>query len=192
MLRQHQRQRCLQRGFQRGVTLIELVIGMLVLGIAIVLITSSLLPLGQRSVDPWHQVRAAELGQSLMNEILGKRFDENSPLGGQKRCDESGAPACTDVAALGPDGGEGRSDYDDVDDYNGLDLTGDAITNILDQQLLSQYRQYRIQVAVGYDGNHNGVLNEAGAEERLAKRITVTVTTPGGQAIVFSAYRGNW
>lgn len=172
---------------QRGVTLIELVVGMLVLGIAVTLITASLLPLALRSTDPWHQVRAAELGQSLMNEILAKAFDEQSDrAGGRQRCGESGAPPCTPAANLGPDGGESRTGYDDVDDYQGLDVRGDAITNILDQALLDQYRQYRVQVQVSYDGAALGLANGE------AKRIDVTVTPPDGSAIRFAAYRGNW
>ncbi|WP_115720051.1 type IV pilus modification PilV family protein [Gallaecimonas mangrovi] len=168
---------------QRGVTLIELIIGMVVLGIAITLITSSLLPLALNNTDPWHQVRAAELGQSLMNEILAKRYDENSPST-QLRCGETGAPACS--SSLGPESGETRDSYDDVDDYNGLVLTGTDIANILNESLNSIYSQYRVSVTVVYDGNALGLSPDE------AKRIDVTVTTPGGSATVFSAYKGNW
>ena len=54
----------------RGVTLIELIIGIVVLAISLSIITAVLGPLYIKSADPWHQVRAAELGQGLMNEIL--------------------------------------------------------------------------------------------------------------------------
>ena len=66
----------------RGVTLIELIAGIVVLAISLTLITSVLGPLSIKSADPWHQVRAAELGHSLMNEILGKSFDEHSNRSG--------------------------------------------------------------------------------------------------------------
>ena len=53
-----------------GFTLIELVIGIVVFSIALVLFTSLMVPQAIRSVDPIFQVRASELGQSLMNEII--------------------------------------------------------------------------------------------------------------------------
>ena len=64
----------------RGVTLIELIIGIVVLAISLSIITAVLGPLYIKSADPWHQVRAAELGQGLMNEILGKAFDKKKFL----------------------------------------------------------------------------------------------------------------
>jgi MSHA pilin protein MshD len=74
----------------KGFTLIEIIVGIVVLGVALMVITSALGPLYQRSADPWHQVRAAELGHSLLNEIMARSFDENSDrAGGEfdcKRC----------------------------------------------------------------------------------------------------------
>ena len=57
----------------RGFSLIELIIGIVVLAIAMLFISAILGPLFVRSIEPWHQVRAAELGNSLMNEILARR-----------------------------------------------------------------------------------------------------------------------
>ncbi|ROQ30832.1 prepilin-type N-terminal cleavage/methylation domain-containing protein [Gallaecimonas pentaromativorans] len=171
---------------QAGVTLLELVVGMVVLGIAITLISASLLPLAVRSTDPWHQVRAAELGQSLLNSILARRFDQQSPLSG-RRCDDTGTPpvpACS--STLGPDSEPSWHDYNDVDDFNGLSLSGAQVVDNLDPSLADIYNQYRVQVTVVYDGAALGLDN------RQAKRINVAVTTPEGNDIVFSAYRGNW
>lgn len=177
----------------RGVTLIELIIGIVVLAISLSLITSVLGPLYVKSADPWHQVRAAELGHSLMNEILGKAFDENSNRSGSLlRCDEAGAPACTLEANFGADcanGGsscpagpfETRSQFDDVDDFNGFDLTGEQISNIFgnDPRMTDIYRSYRLQVSVSYDNP-------------LTKRVLIQVTTPTGAVIDFAALKGNW
>ncbi|WP_287832202.1 type II secretion system protein, partial [Idiomarina sp.] len=69
---------------QRGFTLIEIIAGIVVVGIITLVVTAGMGPLFKQSVNPWQQVRAAELGQSLINEILSRRFDENgSSAGGE-------------------------------------------------------------------------------------------------------------
>ena len=62
----------------KGYTLIEQVIGIVVFSIALGLFTSLIIPQVIRSVGPIFQVRASELGQSLINEITAKSFDEAS------------------------------------------------------------------------------------------------------------------
>ncbi len=51
----------------RGFTLIELIVGIVVLSISFSLLTTLILPLSEKSAEQLHQVRAAELGQSMMN-----------------------------------------------------------------------------------------------------------------------------
>ncbi|OGO80614.1 MAG: pili assembly chaperone [Chromatiales bacterium RIFOXYA1_FULL_46_5] len=184
---------------QAAFTLVELVIGIVVLAIALTVITGVLGPLYQRSTDPWHQVRAAELGHSFMNEIMARSFDENSDRAdGAYRCDSTTEPTpvtpwpCTAAASFGPDAAESRISFNDVDDFHNFSATGDAITNILASPLTGLYSNYQVAIDVAYDGNFNGVVNEAGATERLAKRIRVSVTTPSGEVIQFAAYRSNW
>jgi len=70
---------------QQGFTLIELVIGMLVIGIAIVMLTSMLFPQADRAASNLHRVRSAELAHSVMNEIWGKRYDQNTNANGGTR-----------------------------------------------------------------------------------------------------------
>ncbi|GIU52531.1 MSHA biogenesis protein MshD [Shewanella sp. KT0246] len=165
---------------QFGFTLIELVIGMLVLSIAIVMLTSMLLPQADRAVETLSRVRSAELAHSVMNEIWGKRFDENTNSNG-------GIPACNSTApsnpgincstVLGPNG-EGRNDFNDVDDYHGLNIN----SNMLDstQTYVDVYLGYQMQVAVEY---RNG---------QAEKLITVDVTTPSGEVITYQAVRSNY
>lgn len=178
---------------QAGVTLLELIVGIVVLAISLTVITSVLGPLYIKSADPWHQVRAAELGHSLMNEILGKAFDENSNRSGSRlRCNETGAMACTVSTGFGPDCRNGsvscpsgpyelRSQFDDVDDFHGLDLTGNQINNIFgdDPRMADIYRSYRVRVSVGY-------------QNALTKQIVIVITTPTGADISFAALKGNW
>jgi MSHA pilin protein MshD len=89
----------LKRAADAGFTLIELIVGMVVLAIAILMVSQIMGPMLVRSTEPWHQVRAAELGHSLMNEIMALSFDENSSRGSNLlRCNEAGAATC--IASL--------------------------------------------------------------------------------------------
>lgn len=172
----------------RGVTLIELIAGIVVLAISLTLITSVLGPLFIKSADPWHQVRAAELGQSLMNEILSRRYDKNSfKDGSELRCgdSDSGAPACSAIPVFEPPRSGARSGFVGVEDYNDYQTSGDTLTDAKDSALAELYRSYLIKVEVA----DAGTLPENFANVR---RISVIVTTPTGAEVRFTAYKGNW
>lgn len=173
----------------KGFTLLELVIGIVVLAISFSIITSFIVPQSEQSANQIHQIRAAELGQSLMNEILAKAFDEQSDLaGGAVRCGETGLNACTISSSFGPDGAETRASFDDVDDYHNLNESGDNIQGISgDNSLAGLYSGYRVQVAVAYDDTFNG--SNTGS---LVKRIDITVTTPSGENVQFATYKANF
>lgn len=170
-----------------GFTLVEIIVGIVVLAIALVVITGVLGPLYKQSTDPWHQVRAAELGHSLLNEIMARSFDQNSDrAGGEFRCGDFGYAACTACNALGTEG-ESRRSYNDVDDFNGLQLQDNDIVASGNQLALTElYRGYRAAVTVSCAGAELAQPNEQ------AKKVTVTITTPSGQDLAFSAYRSNW
>lgn len=181
------------RRLAHGFTLIELVIGIVLLSSILVFLTAALFPQAKNSTDPWFQVRSAELGQSFMNEILARRFDENSSnTGAVIRCDEATGPSC--IAAI-PDCSQpnswteesSRLLYDDVDDFHCYSATGNAITNINNVALVDVYKQFTVEVAVAYAGTDLGFSNN-----RLAKKITVTVTAPNGQTIQYASYKGNY
>ena len=98
-----------------GATLVEVIIAIVLTAIVLVSLASAVSLSTSKSADLLWQVKAVELGESYLEEILGKRFDENSPVGGIPAC-HSSATAC---GAVGPDG-ESRAAYDDVDDYDNI------------------------------------------------------------------------
>lgn len=95
---------------QRGVTLLETIVFIVVLAVALVAILRVFNFAVTRSVDPLIRIRAVEIAQAQLDEILSRRFDENSPIGGIPACDSSAGTACLGIS---PD-----SDYDDVGDYH--------------------------------------------------------------------------
>lgn len=171
----------------RGFTLIELIVGVVVLSISFSLLITLILPLSEKSAEQLHQVRAAELGQSMMNEILARAFDENSDMaGGLVRCGENGT-VCTSVGSLGAEISETESAlYDDVDDYINFDFSTEK--NALGESFIDLYPGFNVAITVSYSHfspNDSNVIE-------LAKRITITVTTPQSFDFVFSFYRANY
>lgn len=187
----------------RGFTLIEMVIGIVAFSAVLTIILSVVTPQAVRSVDPIFNVRAAELAQSTLNEISSKSFDENSNrTGGVIRCHEDfdgdGAydnsalkeVECTEPALLGPDLGENdREAYDDVDDYDGLNVIVNSFGDSIVQDGQDLYAGFGILVSVFYDQNMDGIDDNAIGS---LKHIRIVVTTPLGDSYTYSVYRSNY
>lgn len=176
-----------KKSITKGFTLIELIVGIVVLSISFSLIISLILPLSEKSAEQLHQVRASELGQSMMNDIIGRAFDQQSDMtGGLIRCGEE-STECTSSGNLGADTGESeRVLYNDVDDY--IDFDFSIETNALGDSLSSLYPGFNVEVAVCYSNFSASCSNSI----ELAKLITVTVTTPQDFDFVFSFYKANF
>ncbi|MCL1078248.1 prepilin-type N-terminal cleavage/methylation domain-containing protein [Parashewanella spongiae] len=157
-----------------GFTLIELVVGMLVMSIAIVMLSTMLFPQADRAAENLHRMRAAELAQSIMNEIWPKRYDQNTGVNG-------GVPACGSLDGLTcanrKVGNKNRNDFDVLDDYNGLNQSSLMLNST--QTYADVYPNYQMQVTVS-----TGTAN--------TKNIAVVVTTPMNEAIRFDAVRSNY
>ncbi len=186
-----------------GLTIIEMVVTIVILAIAMTALSTLLSTGSNRGADTLLELRAVALGQSYMDEIMGRRFDENSNPRGVPPCRP--ASPCTAEGSFGPDTGETeRIEYDDVDDYDGLDegdgSVGDAPLLDAEGNERVGYGNFRVQVSVRYLN-----IGAGGEEENLgvnandlnnetdAKLVTVTVsyrTRPEG--IKFSAYKANF
>lgn len=183
---------------QQGLTLIEMVLTIVILAISLIAITSILSSGVGRSADTTVELRSAALAHSYLNEILGKRFDENSHPRGIPPCRSN----CTVIANFGPDG-ETRAQYDDVDDYNGLDEGEGQAFPLRDANGATRigYENFRVRVSVRYMN-----IAASGTEENLAvaasdlddnedaKVITVTVNflNSGTEGVRYSAYKTNY
>ncbi len=157
---------------QTGVTLVELVISIVILGIALVAIVSVISSSVGRSSDVLLLDRSIQLAQAYMDEILGKRFDESTPIGG--------FPPVT-TCNINTEESD-RDDYDDVDDYHGLNESPSSQTTAA----FANYVGYSVTVSVVCAGV------EIGVDDAMAKRVTLTVTPVDGPAMTFAAYKGNF
>ena len=187
---------------QSGVTIIELVATILILAIALSMVTFGLQGGIFRSADPMIQLRATALAQAYLDEILGKRFDENTPANGVPPCRASAPPPRQCSAALGPDGAEDREDYDDVDDYDLLNEgDGQTISQLHDSQgnVRDGYDNFRVTVDVRWieigasEDEENLSLDNELNDTEDAKVITVTVYYRGlPDGFKFTAYKSNF
>ncbi|KEK27080.1 type IV pilus modification PilV family protein [Shewanella xiamenensis] len=162
---------------QQGFTLIELVVGMLVIAIAIVMLSSMLFPQADRAAKTLHRVKSAELAHSVMNEIWGKRYDQNTNAnGGVPACGSPLGSSCS--ANLGPEAGEGRNDFNDVDDYHGLTQHATMLNS--SQTYAEAYPNYQLSVTVAFGPASN------------TKLVTINVTTPDNEVITYNLVRSNY
>ena len=181
----------------RGFTLIEFIVGMVLLAVALTGILGLLVNQAPQSVDPVQQVRAAQLAQRILNEVLQKSFDEHSDHnGGRFRCGETVGtppviyPACTPVADYGPDGGETRPyAFNDVDDFDTAGNWVDANQFTQSSASDEEYRHYQLKIRVTADD----LFASAGkGASSIGKRIELTVRLPDRSEVEFSLYRGNY
>lgn len=191
----------------RGMTLIELVAAIVILGIALTGITIAVYRGVGQSADVMTQTRAVALAQSYLQEITGRRFDENSNPRGIPPCwtDAPGLADCTAVSNFGSTINEPNEDarpqYDDVDDYHGVNegwnsTDGEPLRDA-DGIEREGYDNFRIEVSVRYiqpgeDGLEEFLGVNLGHPED-AKFITVTVFHPDQpDGWDFSVYKANF
>ena len=159
---------------QRGFSLVELIVFIVVVSIAMVAIIAVFNQSVVNSVDPVLRIQMSELAQSQLDEILARKYDEATPSGSVPACGsaETGAVPC---AGIGLDAGESLTaevSLDDVDDFHGYSDT--------------PYSGFTRSVSVILAGADLGIPMDQ------AKRITVTVTAPGNQQLSLSTYRVNF
>ena len=191
------------RRISLGFTLLELVAGIALFAVVMLLITGAFLPMINKQNQPIYQIRAAELAQSMLQDALARSYDENSDRSGQtvagkyqycgsidtaNNATESSSGNCS--TTLGADNGETYTTFDDIDDFNlycNVPITGSAFAQLQGLDI-SLYENYSIKVCVENAPELLGLTTR----NDVAKKVTVTVTTPAGEAIPFTSYRSNY
>ena len=143
-----------------GVTLVELIVSIVVIGTALAGVLVVIIRNTSASADPmiWHQ--AAIIAEAYLEEVLTKNFSDPD----------------------GSNAGETRATYDDVSDYNNIvaespprDQSGTAIASLAG---------YTVKVEVTAPASAwNGIAVID------VWHVQVTVTTPASGTVVVSGYR---
>lgn len=184
---------------QSGFTLLELIMTIIILGLSSLIIVPFFQSISHNP-DPMLRRRAISLGQSMMDEILAKKWDENTPNGGGPICTtESGTgrtsiTSCVNQAGnIGLDAGEtttNRGNWDDVDDYNDFPTETDTFKD--QENNTFNLAGYSRSVSVRYIPSNSdpitatspaGTTSQAGATD--SKKIVVTITSPLSETFSF-------
>lgn len=146
---------CMTRPHQQGFTLIELIIFIVVVGAGLAGILSVMNQVVRHSADPMLTKQAVALADSVLEEVLQKAYDD---------------PDGTNV------GETDRSNWDNVDDFNGATQAAFGLPPNL--------AGYAVAVAVADGSAALGV---------QARRVTVTVTINAtGDSVALTGYRANY
>jgi MSHA pilin protein MshD len=172
----------------RGVTLVELIVFIVIVGVAMAGLFAAFNTITAASADPQVRKQVLAIAESLMDEVALMPFTY---------CDPDDANAATAMStagcalaannedlAIGPEAGETRysatTRFDNVSDYHGFSMAGGIqdITNTT----ITGLGAYAATITVTQAG-----LGGIAAADAL--RISIAVTGPGGVATTLEGYR---
>jgi len=169
---------------ERGLSLIELLVFIVVVGIAVSGVLSVYSVNVRSSADPMLRKQALAIAESLLEEVLAKPYTYCDPDDANADTASGFADCAMPESAMANEAGETRYSnvrpFDNVNDYNGFSMVGIVdLTNTA----VAGLGGYSATVQVQPAGAFNGI--QAG--ETLL--VTVAVTAPGNQGVSLSGYR---
>lgn len=178
---------------QHGLTLPEIIIFIVVIGIALAGMFALFSQLTKQSPDPLVRKQALAIAQSLMEEIQLRGFTYCDPDDVDVYTATSTAGCATtapnDVEVIGPESGEGRygtgpTAFDNVNDYHGFAMAAGNVRDITNT-LIAGLGAYSASVQVAtMTGDLPSMLT---SDDALL--ITVSVTGPLNVSVVLQGYR---
>lgn len=177
---------CIERvdRWQRGVSLVELIVFIVIVGVGVAGLVATMNPLIRYSADPMLSKQSLAIAESLLDEILHQPFTWCDP-------DETSASTalsygdCANPQNTGTfTAGESRygvsagTNFDNVDDYGGF-----SQANIDDASGNNAIAGYTASVAIARVGTALGL-----ADNSAALSVTVTVTR-GTDSFSLTGYR---
>jgi MSHA pilin protein MshD len=181
---------------QRGVSLVELIIFIVVVGVAVLGVVGALRLGTAASADPMVQKQALSIAEALLEEVQLQPFTY---------CDPDDAAASTALSSagctggtngpndenrlpLGPEGTEARGStttpFDNVSDYNGLSLPSPPGITGIDGSVVAGLEAYSATIAVT-----NQALGVVPASDALLIRVTVNGPPGTNTTVVLDGYR---
>jgi MSHA pilin protein MshD len=176
---------------QRGLTLVELMIFIVVVGIGLAGVLLAINGSTARSADPMIRKQALAVAEALLEEIVQQPFtycdprDPNATTATSSAVGANGCSAANFSMDTPANWGSGKSRYgpefyNNVADYNGFSMTGN-VQDLL-QQASSRLAGYSASVAVSQAGTAFSLPNAD------VLRVDVSVAG-GGDTVTLSGYR---
>lgn len=167
----------------RGLSLIELVMFIVIVGAGLAGILGVINFTNRASADPLIQKQALAIAEAYLEEVLAMPFTYCDPDDTAAADAASTSDCATAETAMAAEGGEARGStttpYDNVNDYNSL--AAGTPTN-LDGTAIADLGAYQVSVAVAAEALST-VPNTA------SLRVTVTVTGPAATTVRLDGYR---
>lgn len=168
----------------RGLTLIELLLFVVVVGIALAAMLRVFVTATTASADPIIRRQQLAIAESLLREVQLMPFTWCDPDDANVETATSSTGCATLAESNGPENGEtryGTAYFDNVNDYHGLAMTG--------------IRDLSNTVVTGLSGYSASVTVAAAALDSLtlasgeALKITVTITGPDASTLALQGWR---
>jgi hypothetical protein len=119
-------------------------------------------------------IKGNALASDLMEEVLSKSWDENATAVGPISDGLKTLPA-----SLGPESGETRPAFDDIDDYNGY---SESPPKVQDGQVLADFAEFTRSVQVYYvRGGSSGDYTTQQSVVTNFKKIIIRVDSEGAR-----------
>lgn len=176
----------------RGVTLVELIVFIVIVGVAMAGLFAAFNTITAASADPQVRKQVLAIAESLMEEVTLMPFTYCDP-------DDDNAATATSTAGcavasnnedltLGPEGSDDRysttTPFDNVSDYHNLNLPKPPGIRDITGSVVTGLENYDATVAASRAGTALGL-----ADNGAALMITVTVNGPSGVQVILEGYR---
>jgi len=182
-------------GTQRGVTLVELIISIVIIGIAATALLQSLGFQVLSNVDPMQRSQSQLLARQFLSEVASRSYYDPSADPRTNPTMSNAAVSASIQDQTASDAIQPRSNWDNVFEYDGYNSGPSGITDAQGNNI-DGLENYQVQVLI--DISHSvqlGDISNSPDPDCPAKimQITVTTTDPRGQQTILNGYRtGYW
>jgi MSHA pilin protein MshD len=173
-----------------GVTLVELVVFIVIVGVAMAGLFAAFNTITAASADPQVRKQVLAIAESLMDEVALMPFthcDPDDPLAPTAAIGACTGAASNEDTAMGPETGETRysaaTPFDNVSDYHGFAMAS-GIQDITNTTIAGLSAYFVDPIVITQAGTALGFATNADA-----LRISITVRGPGGVTTTLESYR---
>jgi MSHA pilin protein MshD len=173
---------------QRGVTLIELIMFIMIVGIALAGIIGLMNFTARNTGDPVRRKQALMIAEGLLEEVELAQFTYCEP--GSANADTAGSVAeCLTPERFGKESTDSDRPYDNVNDYgnnpNAFYNSANQLADVSGNPM--NLPGYAATVTINTD-NLNGIPGGTSSDPNVL-RITITVTYDGTHSVTLDGYR---